>query len=258
MGRADNVATIEVGFAEPRATTQTLLSEGVYSLAARSNVPFVTLVGSAGFRKTFTWGEIAEVPRGQMVTVRNASYHAGDIVINRGADYDNRPARITVPVELEVIDVPLEEGSGYRTKFPVDARMARRAFLCVDASVLETAAYDVLFYRRGRRLDGSMKTTNLVALYDFNGVFEAMSGTGYLDYGSLGKGDSLSRLPLGKGSIPGDNASPHFLLDGIDAALLTTRGEGGVSENLIRVPDFDFGPNLAPDVIPPCWYLLEY
>ena len=96
----------------------------IYQLAINSTVPFIQLIGSGGMQKLLSWNEKILVPPGEMVTVKNASFHPGDIWISSGWDPGVRPSRVTVPVGLEVI-----AGDRFRPKFKLDTRRARRAFI---------------------------------------------------------------------------------------------------------------------------------
>lgn len=124
-----NRTVISAGYVEPNRASNIQLGDGIYTLNKRSNVPFVSLVGSLGFRKTISWGESAEVPCNELVTVHNASYHGGDIFLNKGGDTNNRPGRITVPVRFveELVVVTEGENVALKTSFPCDVRAAKRA-----------------------------------------------------------------------------------------------------------------------------------
>lgn len=194
MARA---AQFDCGFVNPSAISNQRLSTGVYSLSSRSNVPYVKLEGQ-NMNKIFSWGEIVEVGPGQQVTVKNASYHAGDIIINGGCDYDNRPARITVPVSWT------NDATLFTPNYPCDVRMARRAYMCISART--AAAASVLVERYGARLDGSHNTASQVNA--------PRVGTGYDEALIIPAGTDLGLLSLGHfAPIIGDDSRPHCLLD---------------------------------------------
>jgi hypothetical protein len=190
-------ASIDVGLVQANQTTNHSLAPGIYSLASRSNVPYVSLVGTSGFSKVFTWGEIVEVPCGETCRLRNSSYHAGDVFINCGADFQSRPARITVPVPVVEIDI---NGVTYVTPtYPADVRMARRAYF----SMFGTTALATIAIVTGKRFDGSHNTLNQIVLE---------SGAGYQENFILPPSSDVGPIPLGYRSAMGDDSRPHTLL----------------------------------------------
>jgi hypothetical protein len=103
-----------------------------YCLGVDSTVPFVSLQGGGASQKVFTWGEMIEVLPGQTVIVRNESYMLGDIQINSGHDFAAKPERISLPVDVDIVDSAGIFGSTIRTitpKFPADTRRCRRGYL---------------------------------------------------------------------------------------------------------------------------------
>ncbi len=96
----------------------------IYQLAINSTVPFIQLLGSGNAQKLLSWNEKIIVPPGEMVTVKNASFHPGDIWISSGWDPGVRPSRVTVPVGLVAA-----AGTSFTGRFGVDTRRARRAYL---------------------------------------------------------------------------------------------------------------------------------
>lgn len=117
---------------QPGQTATQRLSGGktipyIYQLALSATVPFIQLVGGAGSQKLLSWNEKIIVPPGEMVTVRNASLHPGDIWISSGWDPSPLPTRVTVPVGLVYQGVPPNDFMS--PAFPVDTRRARRAFV---------------------------------------------------------------------------------------------------------------------------------
>ncbi len=222
--KSKNSSVIAVGYTEPNAPTKTQLSTGFYSLNKRSNVPFVKLVGAAGFQKTITWGETTVVPEKEMVTVYNASYHGGDIFLNKDIDPCNRPSRISVPVSYRVTLTPGSSPANYTWQaiFPCDVRTSKRAYLNIDALAAAgfpdpgTGAFPGLeLYVRGRRLDGSLKTTNILS--SFGPPYGP--GVGFIDFQNVPMGLQASYIPLGQGAVIGDDSRPHMLLDAHDVFL---------------------------------------
>lgn len=97
-----------------------------YSLGTQSTCPFISLEGGGTSQKIFTWGELIQVDEEQMVTVKNESYHLGDIEIVSGHEYFNLPSRITVPVPVVIVAGP---GGTIVPVFPADTRRCRKAYL---------------------------------------------------------------------------------------------------------------------------------
>lgn len=177
----------------------------VYSLSVRSNVPFIRLLGGTTSQKTFSWNETIVVPKGEMVTVANDSFHRGDIIINSGSpDWGAKPARITVPVPL-VRDF----NANFLGEFPLDCRSARRAYLGGFPSNSETP------------LAGAVAT---ITATQVAGSFPRPAGTGPESVSNsvpearvLGAGSALLTIPLGTGALQSD--SVHVLLDTVKFVL---------------------------------------
>lgn len=116
-------------------TTNLKLSGGesipyIYSLGVNSTVPYVQLLGSRGGQKLFTWGEQIIVPPREFVTVKNASYHPGDIFIQSGWDPAAKPERVTVPVKLLLDNSNPDEAFWFLyPEHGVDTRRCRRAYV---------------------------------------------------------------------------------------------------------------------------------
>lgn len=215
-------SSFDLGYFGPNQSNgATLSGPGVFSLSSRSNVPFVSLVGRSGFHKVFSWGEIVEVPQHEQCTVKNASYHGGDIVINAGADYDTRPAAITVPVNIVLVDIQGEDDPLYSGEYPADVRLARRAYFMMDAYSGEEDTVQITII--GKRQDGSHNTFNQI-------TFEP--GTGYQQEFDIPVTTEFGLVPLGKGSLLGDDSRPMALLTTARVFLSPTTavfgGEGGL------------------------------
>lgn len=242
-----NTTSIPCGYVEPNAKSNTQVGCGIYSLSKRSNVPFVEFVGSSGYRKTISWGEYIEVPRGQVVTVGNASYHGGDIFINKGRDGDNRPSRITVPVPFIRTRVQVSEvvEDAWVSKFPCDTRSAKRAYLNIDASASNENGNFLRVFVRGRRLDGSMKCSNPLSQY----VTPFGPGVGFLGELDFPNNTQLSYIPLGQGAIATDDTRPHNLLDAGDVFMVI----GTVGASLTNIMSWDY-----ENIDPGTWFVIEY
>lgn len=257
-----NTTVIPCGYVDPNKLSSTQVGPGLYSLNKRSNVPYVGLIGSAGFRKVISWGEVAEVPCGQLVTVSNASFHGGDIFINKGPDMCNRPSRITVPVPFVLGNITTPEGveTAWNSSFPCDTRAAKRAYLNVDATVnlLDNEGLSgspITAFIRGRRLDGSMKTEN--SLSQFAAPFGP--GVGFLSAISIPVAADMNYIPLGQGASFGDDTRPHNMLDAGDVFFLI----GGPATPLSDVMTWPastgvFGFPTGQAAAPGTWYVIEY
>jgi hypothetical protein len=236
-------ASYDIGYLGPNDESVYKLGAGMYSLSSRSNVPYVTLVGAGGFNKTFSWGEIVEVPLNQSCAVKNSSYHGGDIFINGGCDYDNAPARITVPCGVDTIE--LFERNFVYTPMPADCRRARRAYFHIDA--LNIGSEDQLYLNViavGQRLDGSHFTDNEIRAT--SGLFPANTpGVGYQESHLVSFQEMIGPIPLGQNASIGDDTRPHALLT-IAQVYLTP------PENIQYVHDLDAVP------LRNCYYTLEY
>lgn len=223
------------GYVQPSGQSNQRLGCGVYSLSARSNVPFVRIQGRT-VDKTITWGEIAEVPFGELCSVTNASWHGGDIFINGGCDYDNKPARITVPV-------PFAQGVGilvgqWVPGYPADVRTARRAYLCFDAT--SPAADPSIVTVLGQRFDGSHNTSNEID------AALGIPGAGYIDSHAVPLNTLIGIIPLGHLALLGGDGRPHTLL---------TTALPVVENNVILGPTI---PPVPPLTTPNAYYTMEY
>ena len=220
--QAANFATYKVGLVQPGALSTTQLGPGWYALSSLSNVPYVTLVGRGGTQKTFTWGELVYVPDGNLVTVKNASYHAGDIYVNSGRDFCAGPRRITVPVRVK-----RDQQLGF-FDYPVDTRGARAAWLMISRTAdaegnPQFTGGDSGFTQcqvlvRGRRLDGSLPTLNGIPKEVFSVIG---GGIGYAN-DMLIPPNSNMIYPLGMNEIYGSPTPATMGL--MDAASVAITG----------------------------------
>lgn len=200
-----NKTSYTLGFLLPNQVSQQRLSTGVYSLSARSNIPFARLIGK-GVDKTFTWGETVEVPPGMLCTIANASSHAGDLFINSGCDLDNRPARITVPVpyNMTAFDPGIGGNLFIAPYYPADVRCARRAYLCPSIRVGGINTVEAIVF--GTRTDGSLNTISVIQ------GLTGSPGTGYVTLRLYPLSTMINIIPLGHQVLDGDDTRPHTLL----------------------------------------------
>jgi hypothetical protein len=204
-----SLSTYDMGFFQPNELSQKKLSPGRYSLSSQSNCPYVSLVGASGYTKRFSWGEIVEVPMGQLVSVRNDSYHAGDIIINGGCDYFNRPARITVPVPMRLVTIidGGEEETFWQPDYPADVRLARRAYFVGNwaTNALATSSITIV----GKAFERSHNTGNELSSLE--------QGAGYQKFETYPAAFAPGPIALGpqtsfSGVYVGDDSRPHALL----------------------------------------------
>lgn len=163
------------------------LGPGYYSLSVLGNVPFVQLVGAGRQQKIFSWGEVVAIPEGQQVTVFNASFHGGDIVINGGQDVPSVPRRITVPVTPTITSV----GTSWQIDVPpVDTRRARQVYW-----MYQGATGNVNATRIGKRVKGSHDTFAGATKSQWTDVIAIVNGA-YIPMGFLAPGGLLDPRPM--------------------------------------------------------------
>lgn len=194
------IATFNGGYVLPGAKSNLSLAGGKngahYSLSSQCNLPYVTLAGSKGYQKTISWGEVAEVPCGQLVTVINDSAHAGNLIINAGKDPCPLPARITVPVRI--VSTGAEFGTS-QTAYAFDTRRAKRAYLFIVAA----GAIVATVVGRSRY---NMPTVNTITAPNV--------GTGYQFAQNYSVAfPQIPPIPLGFLAFQGDDTRPMALLD---------------------------------------------
>jgi len=178
----------------------------VYSLGVNSTVPYIQLLGSRGGQKLFTWGEQIIVPPGEMVTVKNASYHPGDIFLQSGYDPAAKPERVTVPVEIFLDDTnPDPQFHRIRPIHGVDTRRARRAYVAGFSQVGIVQGVEWFFDAFGISHERSHNT---------NPTFSFEGGDARARYTSrttVQPNSSVGLLPLGERATLFDTI--HSLLD---------------------------------------------
>ena len=140
--------------------------------------PIRVYVGADRSQKTFSWGETIAIQEQKNVTVYNASYHTGDIVINGGQDWPTIPGRVTVPVTPKATD----SGSNWNFSVPpVDARRARSVWLMMGPGISGLITVN----RKGVRIIGSHDTNNQAVGSQWTDAFAANGGA-YIPMGFLG------------------------------------------------------------------------
>jgi hypothetical protein len=253
-----NYATIsQLGVNPGQVAADLRISEGKWSLSALSNVPFVTITGS-GFSKTFSWGELIIVPDGCTAQVLNASKHKGDIYLNAGWDYANCPARVTVPVPLVIQNTTTGEVTDYpapptipalpaivTTKFPIDTRRARKAFLVmsynnVDHELGAPVGQDFVIF--GQPNTTANNTFNM-AIGDLLPPFPQ---DGYRSIYHLDPLTTGVIVPLGFEAGKGCCSLPHTLMDYAQVFWI------------LIAASYPQSDPAGTDFIPAAYYMLEY
>src|SRR5690349_21420548 len=172
---------------KPMAVTGLMLSAGKYCLGVDSTIPFVNFVGGGNVNKVFSWGEMIEVPEGQSVKVKNASFMAGDISINVGHDYAAKPERISTPLTLVQTDLDLFGLTTFKTIFPADTRRCRRAYLKFQ---LATNEQTVLLNVVGRAKKHSFPST-------YTSIITGLTPFSYISSFTVGPASIGTTIPLG-------------------------------------------------------------
>jgi hypothetical protein len=215
-----NFGTFATGLVEPQTRTTHQLAEGHYSLSTLSTVPYVSLVGHAQTEKIFSWGEVVYVPDGVAVTIKNASYHKGDIVLNGGRDFSTLPQRVTVPVTVQAVPDPeAEEFFFLIPDWKVDTRRARRAWIAINLSTFEGQDQNAIL--TAGRIEGSKgghsHATGPLVTGPVPAVLQPLFGTGsmvgYINNIFLPAATAQGVFPLGDlaNTVPATIA--HALLD---------------------------------------------
>ena len=199
-----------------------------YSMSSRCTCPYVEISGGTKSNKLLSWGEVIMVPPGEQLTVKNLSYHTGDIAINSGQDWVEMPTRITVPV-------PWAPGTDprviYRPLFPVDCRRAKRAYATISMEV--NAPVPILiqgFNRESSFITGTDSGDNVPI--PSPSWFGSLTMPAFTQFGTF---------PLGLNPV--NNISPMTLLD--------------TASFLFQAPPATIVPNIFNN-LNLCFYTLEY
>jgi len=197
------------------------LGPGKWCMSSLCTVPYVEVL-SDDYAKTFSWGEYIEIPDGRTGLVKNVSAHQGDIFLNSGWDYSTKPKRVTVPVPLTVAPpgggpaIPFlapsqpVANSFISTKFPIDTRLARQAYLVIDWQDNE-GTEETIFYIVGCPDTHSDNTYNYAG-----GVLPAaypVPKNGYFTTYAIAPATHGAMIPLGFRANASDPELPHCLLD---------------------------------------------
>jgi hypothetical protein len=219
MSTPRRLGTFRTELLKPDSISSQQLSAGLYSLSTQSNIPYATLIGDGGTEKTFSWGEVVEVPDGGCSKIKNACFHEGNVVINSGADWGAKPARITVPVPLDYN----AQTDIYRARFPADVRSARAAWLVVNiaADVAPIAAI----------VQGMVKRT-------FEHNTTANSPGGYTKTETIAAGTLLNYLPLGFGATGAENRAMALLDTAHPISIGPVANFGAFNENAYYVMEY--------------------
>lgn len=204
-----NYSTMRCGYVNARSNSEQQLGPGKYTLHSLSSVPYVTFVGAARQEKELSWGDICIVRENELVTVHNASYHPGDIVLSAGVDYTVPPRRLTVPVNLR-FNAALQQ---YEPEFPVDCRRARSAWIVI----FSVAGAATLVTKTGLSRERSHFTPSPQVPSGYSST-EAIAPGSQITYVSLGyRSVSTERGPM----VLLDTALPRFSADISDPTTLS-------------------------------------
>lgn len=217
-----NYSTVSSKNVAPGQTSPDLrLGPGKWCMSSLCTVPYVEVL-SDDYAKTFSWGEYINIPDGRTGLVKNVSAHQGDIFLNSGWDYSTKPKRVTIPVPLlvappgtfnfEPFIAPTQPpaGSLITTKFPVDTRLARQAFLVINWLDNE-GEFDTDFFCVGCPDIHSVNTYNLPGNL-LPSVFPVPKN-GYINTFGIAPTVQGAYIPLGFMAAISDNTLPHVLLD---------------------------------------------
>lgn len=189
-----NFATHRLGPTAPNGVASGQLGPGYYSLSTLSGVPYVQIAGGQGKEKLLSWGEMIHVPEGWLVSVLNASYHPGDVVLNSGQDYAAMPSALTVPASLT------DDGNSQtNVQIPLwfcDVRRARRAYYVADLVAGNAGATITV-------RSEAVQRTHDVALQ--TAIFQSTF--------AVAPGAAVPPIPLGYEAQAGTPSHPHALLD---------------------------------------------
>lgn len=200
------------------------LSGGTYALSTLSTIPYVSLIGRSGREKLVSWNEVVVIEDGELITVKNACVHPGDIVINGGVgDYAAIPRRITIPVPL------IEDEPGTWTPaFWLDTRRARCAYVALQGFTQANAGFLMAV--------GRASSTSFTGVASGDGPLPILGETNYRSTITIPANTNFTSYPLGM-SAPGNESRAQALLD--QSAFVV----GNANINMI----YDFG-----------LYILEY
>lgn len=197
-----NYGTFRIGYIPANSISTATVGPGVYSLSPLSNVPFVSLVGAARQEKVLSWGETIIVREGEQATVKNASYHPGDIVLSAGEDFVATPKRITVPVEIQFVQG--SDGSRLEPKWAVDCRRAKSAYFVTDIAYPTIAPPSTItgvrILKRGRSVERAHNTPS------------TQIPGGYESAENIAPGSQINYVALGYASQSSERG-PMALLD---------------------------------------------
>lgn len=194
------------------------LPEGRYCLGTLSTVPYVA-VSVGGDTSVITWGDVVDVPKGEKASVKNASFHAGDVWLNTCTITPSRtPAQITIPARFEVLSIM---GTDFYVSRWVDVRGVRRAFLGLN----ELAAGNLTFVVSQIAERTESYGAGTFAASQGEVVFE-QEARQFLNHIPLGVGAGLYLNDAEGESLP--DSRPHVLLDrvrvGVDKLLADPLG----------------------------------
>lgn len=222
---ARNFGTFSTGFVQPEQITHHLFGPGYYSLSTLSTCPYASFIGLAGKEKIFSWGEIVHIPPGAAVRLKNASFHAGDVVVNSGRDFSTVPSRVTVPVRVKITSID-EETDAVEPVYPADTRRCRRAYVAVDLTTGAAARTITFFSSIGPSKGGR----------SHNSETDEVGIAGYGTSVVIPPNTTAGVFPMGFLAETGPQTLPHALLD--FTAFVFSKAPGASVKNVYYILEY--------------------
>ena len=183
---------------------------GCWALSTRSTVPFVAIT-YAGREEVLTWGERADVPKGQNAVIVSQSLHAGDIMLTTSTPVI--PGCVSIPAEFQ--SATIGGVACYQSRV-IDVRGAHRAFLCLNQVVGDLTVYTTHKSFRTQSYGDNTWATGQGA------VQSQVAAVQYSSKIPLGIG-SGSWFDTGPGAYSLQDNTPQCLLDTLQVYLNTAQ-----------------------------------
>lgn len=157
----------------PNDTTTFTLSGGrtvpfFFYLGSNSTVPFVRLESPVA-QKEISWGDVAELPPGTNVTVRNISFMPGDIQLQSGKIPVTPPRRTSVSVAVTASETP-GGATFYEPESSCDTRRAVRAYLSLALDPGDWVVTVTGYYKQHSRNQRTHTPAAYIDTYDFSNI----------------------------------------------------------------------------------------
>jgi len=188
------------------------LPAGRYCLGTRSTVPWVTIQAGSDAH-VLTWGDVVDVPEGTKASLKNTSFHAGDIWLNTCTIAPSKaPPSITIPASFDVQQFAVPFIGNWLVSKWIDLRGARRAYLAIN----KLNVGNISFFIQHKALRKDALAVNSLGA---NGAYAALGGDVVFEQPTAGFPNFLP-LGIASGLILNDTAgerlpenSPMALLD---------------------------------------------